>query len=184
MPAEGQAQAAETATTKAPEMYEKMEQGENVARGCVQVTEIIAYDATKEPRRYSPEKAGGIGEIMKDKEGNILYVEIGRQPYFCQTKEQESIFAENNPGIRTETFGIQLLKSTAIRYLNDPENVKQFISPEQHQPIIPPTMEDLAEEPTWRQQASKLGIKMYQRKKEDVLMDIVIALSKEKDNGR
>lgn len=138
MTRQGQAEAAGTtvaATTEAPkkkeyEMYEEMEQGENVARGCVKVTEIIAYDATKEPRRYMPEKAGDKGEIMTDKEGNILYVEVGRQPYFCQTKEQESIFAENNPGIRTETFGIQLLKSTAIKYLDDPRNIKQFTKKE------------------------------------------------------
>lgn len=175
MPDEGQAQAAGMATTEAPKgMYAEIEQDASVARGCVQVTEILAYDATKEPRRHMPEKEGEIGEIMKDKEGNILYVEIGRPPYFCQTKEQERIFAENHPGIRTETFEVQLLKSTAIKYLDDPENVKQFISSERHQP-----MEDLTEESNWRQQASKLGIKMYQRKKEDVLMDIVTALSKE-----
>lgn len=128
---EGQAQAASTATTEAPkkkkyEMYEEMEQGENVARGCVKVTEIIAYDATKEPRRYSPEKEGQRGEIRKDKDGNILYVEVSRGPYFCQTKEQERIFMEKNPGIRTETFEIQLLESTAIKYIENPENMKQF----------------------------------------------------------
>lgn len=111
-------------------MYKKIEQGDNVARGCVMITEIIAYEATKEPRRHSPEKPGDKGEIMTDKEGNILYVEVGRGLYFCQTKEQESIFAENNPGIRTETFGIQLLKSTAIKYLDDPENIKQFTKKE------------------------------------------------------
>ena len=109
-------------TTPAPEeMYDAtIEQGENVARGCVKVTEIIAYDATKEERRNTE------NEVKKDKDGNILYVEAPRKPYFCQTKEQETIFSENNPGVRTETFEIQLLKSTAIRYLNDPENMKQF----------------------------------------------------------
>lgn len=125
MAKEGQAEAA-VATTEAPGMYVEMEQDDNIARGCVKITEIIAYDATKEPRRYAPKTANGIGEIMKDKDGNILYVEKGRQPCFCQTKEQERIFAENNPGIRTETFEIQVLKSTAIKYLNDPENIKQF----------------------------------------------------------
>ena len=179
MPDRGQAQAASVATTEAPEgMYDEVEQSDNVARGCVQVTEIIAYDATKEPRRHMPEKEGGVGEIMKDKEGNILYVEIGRKPCFCQTPEDEAIYKANNPDARIETLGIQLLKSTAIKKLNDPENTKQFISPEQHQ-----SMEDLTEESNWRQQAKKLGIKMYQRKKEDVLMDIVTALSKEKDNA-
>ena len=130
MPDEGQAEAAGAAITKAPEgMYEEMEQGENVARGCVQVTEIIAYDATKEPRRHMPEKEGGVGEIMKDKDGNILYVEISRKPCFCQTSEDEAIYKANNPDARIETFGIQLLKSSAIKYLNDPENMKQFGKP-------------------------------------------------------
>lgn len=108
-------------------MYMEMEQDEDVAMGCVKVTEIIAYEATKEPRRHSPEKPGDKGEIMTDKDGNILYVEIGRGPYFCQTKEQEHIFMEKNPGVRTETFSIQLLKSTAIEYIENDENVKQFI---------------------------------------------------------
>jgi len=126
MAKEGQAEVA-VAITEAPKgMYEEVEYDESVARGCIKVTEILAYEATKEPRRYSPEKTGGIGEIRKDRDGNILYVEVSRGPYFCQTKEQERVFTERNPGIRTETFGIQLLKSTAIKYLNDPKNVKQF----------------------------------------------------------
>ncbi len=78
-------------------MYEEVEQDENIARGCVRIKEIIAY-----------------------REG-----QLGRM-YFCQTKEQEQIFEENNPGVRTEAFSIQLLKSSAIEYLNDPENKKQF----------------------------------------------------------
>jgi len=124
---EGLAEAVEPTTTEAPKtMYREVEQDENVARGCVKVTEIIAYDATKEPRRYTPEKPGIKGEIRKDRDGNILYVEVPRKPCFCQTKEQEAVFAENNPDVRTETFEIQLLKSTAIKYLDDPENMKQF----------------------------------------------------------
>lgn len=114
----GQAAAADatdtTATIKAPKkmlMYEEMEQDENVAKGCVKVTEIIAYDV--------------VGK-KKDEDGKETIVEKGRRPYFCQTKEQENVFTENNPGIRTETFGVQLLKSTAIKKLNDPENMKQF----------------------------------------------------------
>ena len=122
----GQAEAAGMVTTEAPKMYEEIEQGDNVARGCVQVTEIIAYDATKEPRRHMPEKEGGIGEIMKDKDGDILYVEVSHKPCFCQTPEDEAIYKANNPKARIETFGIQLLKSSAIKYLNDPENMKQF----------------------------------------------------------
>ena len=113
-------------TTKAPTMYQEIEQGENVARGHVEIIEIIAYDATKEPMRHLPEKDGTAGEIKKDKEGKTLYVEIGRKPYFCQDPEDALVFAENNPGVRTETFTIQVRKSTAVKYLDSPRNMKQF----------------------------------------------------------
>jgi hypothetical protein len=112
--------------TEAPTMYREIEQEENVARGCVEVIEIIAYDATKEPRRQLPEKDGTKGLVKKDKEGNVLYVENGRAPYFCQDPEDALTFAENNPDARTETFTIQLRKSTAIKYMNAPRNMKQF----------------------------------------------------------
>lgn len=113
-------------TTSAPTMYQEIEQGENVARGCVEVIEIIAYDPTTEPRRHPPEKDGLKGEIMKDKDNNTLYVENSRPPYFCQDPEQSMIFAENNPKARTETFTIQLRKSTAIKEIDAPRNMKQF----------------------------------------------------------
>ena len=112
-------------TTPAPTMYREIEQEENVARGCVEVIEIIAYKATKEPRRYPPEKPGIKGEIIK-KDGNVLYVEIGYAPYFCQDPEDALVFAENNPDLRTESFTVQLRKSTAIKYLDSPRNMKQF----------------------------------------------------------
>lgn len=114
------------ATTPAPKLYEEVEQDENVAKGCVLVKELIAYETTKEPRRCAPEKPGIAGEIKTDREGNILYVENPCKPCFCQTSEQERMFGENNSGARIETFTIQLLKSTAIKFLNDPDNMKQF----------------------------------------------------------
>ncbi len=113
-------------TTKAPTMYREIEQSENVARGHVEVIEIIAYDATKEPRRHPLDKGQTVGDIMKDKDGNMLYVEISRGPYFCQDPEDPLTFAENNPDTRTETFTVQVRKSTAIKYLDSPENMKQF----------------------------------------------------------
>ncbi len=113
-------------TTKAPTMYREIEQDDNVARGHVEVIEIIAYDATKEPRRHPPDKGQVQGEKMKDKDGNILYVEISRGPYFCQDPEDAQIFSENNPDTRTETFTVQVRKSTAIKYLDSPENMEQF----------------------------------------------------------
>lgn len=113
-------------TTKAPTMYRDVEQEENVARGHVEVIEIIAYKATKEPRRHLPEKDGLIGQIKKDNDGNTVYVEVSSGPYFCQDPEDALVFAENNPDIRTESFTVQVRKSTAIKYLDAPENMKQF----------------------------------------------------------
>ncbi len=127
MSKDGLAETSVVETTPAP-MYVEIEQDENVARGCVRVKELIAYEATKEPRRCTPEKPGGKGEIKTDREGNTLYVEVPRKPYFCQTSEEERIFSKNNsdPKIRIETFTIQLLKSTAIDFINDPDNMEQF----------------------------------------------------------
>lgn len=117
-----------TTSTPPKEMYEEMEQGEEVAKGCIEVKELIAYDITDEPRRSAPEKPGLRGEIKTNREGKTLYVENPRKPCFCQTAEQEAIFSENHPSPKTrvETFTIQLLKSTAIKFLDDPENMKQF----------------------------------------------------------
>jgi hypothetical protein len=112
-------------TTTASTMYREIEQAENVARGHVEVIEIIAYKATKEARRHPPEKHGLKGEIIK-KDGEIQYVEISSGPFFCQDPEEAQIFTENNPELRTETFTVQVRKSTAIKYLNAEENMKMF----------------------------------------------------------
>jgi hypothetical protein len=93
-------------------MYKEIEQDENVARGCVKVIEIIAYDP--------------VGK-KKNEDGKEIIVEKSRGPFFCQDSEDAVVFAENNPNARTESFTIQLMKSTAIRYLNDPENMRQFV---------------------------------------------------------
>jgi hypothetical protein len=121
----GQAQTSKE-TIKAPVMYQEIEQEENVARGHVAVIEIICYKATKKARRHPPEKNGLEGEIMKDKDGNTKYVEISSGPYFCQDPEDEQLFTENNPDIRTESFTVQLRKSTAVKYIDAPDNMKQF----------------------------------------------------------
>ena len=105
-------------TTPAPTMYEEIEVIEDVARGHVKVVELIAYDVIGKRKDDD-------GRIMV-KDGKEVPLEKGRKPYFCQTKEQELIFKENNPDVRIESFNVQLLKSTAIKYLNDPENMKQF----------------------------------------------------------
>ena len=155
-------------TTSAPKLYEEMEQMGDVARGHVEVKEIIAYDFVEKRKVIERDKMGNeIGSKM-------VIIENGRKPYFCQTKEQELIFKENNPGVRTEdfnsgvrteSFSIQLLKSTAIKYMDDPRNVKQFTKEEPAQTFQEP-------EPNWREQAKSLGIPMFQRSKEEVLADI------------
>ncbi len=180
-------------TTAAPTLYEEIEQGDDVAKGHVQVKEIIAYDFVEKRRVIERDKLGNeIGSKM-------VIIENGRKPYFCQTKEQEVIFLENNPGVRTEdsnkviiaasgvrteSFDIQLLKSTAIKYLNDPRNVEQFTSkkPVEVPPITAPVQTSDVPEQTWRQQAKVLGIPLNKetggsRKKEDVLVDIVAKLT-------
>ena len=113
-------------TTKAPTMFREIEQEENVARGHVEVIEIIAYDATKEPRRHPLEKGETKGRVRKDTDDHIIYVEVSRGPYFCQDPEDAQVFAENNPKTRTETFTVQVRKSTAVKYIDAPENMKQF----------------------------------------------------------
>ena len=183
-------------TTAAPTMYEEIEEIEDVARGHVKVKEIIAYDFVENRKVIERDKMGNeIGSKM-------VIIENGRKPYFCQTKEQELIFKENNPDARTESFGIQLLKSTAIKYLDDPRNRKQFIREEKvnelpipvlseitepvsiKPPVIAPVSPIITGEPesTWRQQAKQLGIPLNKetggsRKKEDVLTDIVARLT-------
>ena len=109
---EGLVETPEQGTTSAPKtMYREMEQDEEVPRGYVKVTEILAYDV--------------VGK-KKDEFGKEVIVEKGRGPYFCQDSEDAGVFKVNNPNARTETFTIQLLKSTAIKCLDDPENTKQF----------------------------------------------------------
>ena len=97
--------------TEAPTMFLNEEQDETVARGCVRVTELIAYDV--------------VGK-KKNEDGKMVDVEKGRRPYFYQDSEDFHIFKKKNPKARIETFGIQLLKSIAEKYINDPENMKQF----------------------------------------------------------
>ena len=172
-------------TTAAPTLYEEIEQGDDVARGHVQVKEIIAYDFVERRKVIERDKLGNeIGSKM-------VIIENGRKPYFCQTKEQELIFMENNPGVRTkdsnsgvraESFNIQLLKSTAIKYMNDPRNVKEFKRPAESQGDVPIGAETEKPESTWRQQAKQLGVPLNKetggsRKKEDVLVDIVAKLT-------
>ena len=111
-------------TTSAPKtMYIEVppeERDENVARGCVRVIEIIAYD-------YIGKKKDEDGRILTDTKGNPIIIDKGRAPYFCQTAEQEFAFKSNNPDVRIETFTIQLQKPTARKLIDSPRNVEAFV---------------------------------------------------------
>lgn len=115
----GLAAAPSTGTTSAPKtMYRDEEQDVAVARGCVRVTEVIAYDFV----RMEKVRDELTGEFT-DKERKI---ERSRGPYFYQDSEDFLVFRENNPDARLESFGIQMRKSTAKKRINKPENMKQF----------------------------------------------------------
>ena len=117
MSKEGLAETAE-ATTSAPTMYREEEQDETVARGCVRITEVIVYDFLRMHKI--------LDELTGQPTGQERKIEKSRGPYFYQDSEDFLIFKENNPKSRFETFGIQVLKSTAKKYMNNPENMKQF----------------------------------------------------------
>ncbi len=106
-------------TTPAPKgMYREGEQDETVARGCVRITEVIAYDFVR--MEIVKDESTGKPTNMKRR------IEKSRGPYFYQDSEDFLIFKENNPKARLETFGIQVLRSTAVKYINKPENIEQF----------------------------------------------------------
>jgi len=149
-------------------MYEEIEQGDNIAKGCVEVKEMIAYDFVR---------------IDTNEVGKKTVIEKSRLPYFCQRSEQEKIFRENNPGVREEdskgviiaasgvrieSFTIQLLESTAREKIDNPENVKQFTRKE------PADLEGTttSKEPTWQEQANRLGISTDGRTRKDVMAEI------------
>jgi len=106
-------------TTSAPKgMYREEEQDETVARGCVRITEVIAYDFVK--MQVIMDELTGKPTDMKRK------IEKSRGPYFYQDSEDFVIFKDNNPNARLETFNIQMLRSTAVKRINKPSNMKQF----------------------------------------------------------
>lgn len=56
-----------------------------------------------------------------------IQINANHKTYLCSTAREQQIFSENNPGVETESFNIELTAEQAERYLNDPENKKQFI---------------------------------------------------------
>ncbi len=119
--------AAPQGTTPAPTMYREekvrtingvVEIDETVARGCVKVIEVIAYDFVR-MEKVMDELTGQPTDVERK-------IEKSRGPYFYQDPEDFHIFRENNPKARLESFDIQMRRSTAVKRINNPENVKQF----------------------------------------------------------
>lgn len=69
-------------------------------------------------------------EPEQDKMVKVTQINANGKRYFCQTPQEQQIFAENNPGVKTESFNVELQAETAKSYLNDPENKKQFTKKE------------------------------------------------------
>jgi hypothetical protein len=100
---------------------------------------------------------------------DVIEIIAGKRIYFCETSEEQQIFSENNPGVETETFHIELLVPTADKYLNDPENKKQFTS---KKPIEIKETVETPEKLDWLHQAHRLGIPTDGRTKEDIVAEI------------
>ena len=101
----------EALETKAPTMYQEVEQDEDVARGHIKVIEIIAYEK--------------VGETQNDV-GKKTDVMEGRGMYFCQFPEDVQKFESNHPKLKIEQFTVQVQKKTAINYINNPKNIEAF----------------------------------------------------------
>ena len=77
-------------------------------------------------------KKTGITEQQDEQEKprKVIQINMGDKKYICQTAAEEAIFRENNPGIKVETYHLELPEHIAQGYLSDPENKKQFTSKE------------------------------------------------------
>lgn len=116
------------------EIEEKLDGLENR----VQLLEIIAKKqmvAEVQPELDAMKKVIQINTLPKlskpryNNKGELIakaaVIEPGKS-YFCTTPQEQHIFSENNPGVETESFNIDLPVSTANEYLNNPENKRQF----------------------------------------------------------
>ncbi len=81
----------------------------------VELLTIIAKKADSTEQRDEQEKSRKVTQIN-----------MGGKTYICETAAEVAIFAENNPGVVTDTYHLELPNHIIEGYLNDPENKKQF----------------------------------------------------------
>lgn len=100
--------------TKYDIIQEKLDNLENR----VQLLEVIA-------KKQLTELEPLVDEVKK-----VIQINAKGKTYFCTTSQEQYIFSQNNPGVETETFNIELPVSLANEYLNKPENKEQFTKKE------------------------------------------------------
>ncbi len=62
----------------------------------------------------------------QERQRKVTQINMGGKKYICETAAEVAIFAENNPGVKTDTYHIELPNHIIQGYLDDPENKKQF----------------------------------------------------------
>lgn len=63
---------------------------------------------------------------MNKKIVEVIQINMGKNRYFCKNSQEQEIFDENHPGAKTESFTIELPDYIAKKYLDNPDNKKQF----------------------------------------------------------
>lgn len=94
--------------------YEKVEEKdreEDVPRGYVKVIQLITY-------AIEGKRKNEFDELVDNK--------VGKGVFFCQKEEDKDKFIGKNKDLFIESFTIQLRESTAIDYLDSPENMDAF----------------------------------------------------------
>lgn len=134
------------------EVQEKLDDLENR----VELLEIIA-------KKEAPETQI---EETQSQVKKVIQINAKGKKYFCTTPLEQQIFSENNPGVKTETYTLELPVFIVDKYLNDPENKKQFTKKKEQ--ILSETPKKL----DWLHQAHRLGIPTDSRTKEDILAEI------------
>jgi len=96
---------------------ERLKEGLDALKSRVDLMQILA-----EKEAATPTEAPN--------EGTVPVIQINdlttKKRYFCKTPEEQRIFQENNPGVDTESFAVELTPALAKGFLDDPENKKQF----------------------------------------------------------
>lgn len=99
-----------------PAPTDKIQEKLNDLENRVQLLEIIAKKQASETQP----------EPQQDKPKKIIQINAKGKKYFCETPQEQRIFSENNPGVKTETFNIEMPILIANERLNAPGNKKQF----------------------------------------------------------